>query len=178
VLFDTSWNPAHDRQAMARVWRDGQTRPVTIYRLLAAGTVEEKVFQRQILKHAEATAAGLGDSGGGGGEFLRGNTGGGGKFSRDELGDLVAFSSASMPATLATVGWLDERVSVDDAPLRAAVDEEASVVTAVVRLAGDDSRAKAKAAAEAAAARPKAKTGPKRLAFSDLLSKAKNRSGK
>ena len=59
VLFDTSWNPAHDHQAMARVWRDGQTRPVTIYRLLAAGTVEEKVFQRQLLKHAEARAAGV-----------------------------------------------------------------------------------------------------------------------
>ena len=52
ILFDTSWNPAHDRQAMARVWRDGQTRPVTIYRLLAAGTVEEKVFQRQLAKQA------------------------------------------------------------------------------------------------------------------------------
>ena len=37
VLFDTSWNPAHDRQAMARVWRDGQARPVHVYRLLSAG---------------------------------------------------------------------------------------------------------------------------------------------
>ena len=179
VLFDTSWNPAHDRQAMARVWRDGQTRPVTIYRLLAAGTVEEKVFQRQLLKRAEAEAAGVGDGVGDGGEFLRGDeSAGGGKFSRDELGALVAFSSAATPATLAAVGWRDERASVDDAPLRAAVDEDASAVTAVVRLAGDDSRAKALAAAEAAAARPRAKTGPKRLAFSELLSKAKQRGGK
>jgi SNF2 family DNA or RNA helicase len=180
VLFDTSWNPAHDRQAMARVWRDGQTRPVTIYRLLAAGTVEEKVFQRQLLKRAEAEAAGVGDGAGDGGEFLRGDESagiGGGKFSRDELGALVAFSSAATPVTLAAVGWRDERASVDDAPLRAAVDEDASAVTAVVRLAGDDSRAKALAAAEAAAARPRAKTGPKRLAFSELLSKAKQRGG-
>ena len=50
---------------MARVWRDGQTRPVTIYRLLAAGAVEEKVFQRQLLKHAEARAAGVGGEGNG-----------------------------------------------------------------------------------------------------------------
>ena len=179
VLFDTSWNPAHDRQAMARVWRDGQTRPVTIYRLLAAGTVEEKVFQRQLLKRAEAEAAGVGDGGGDGGEFVRGDeSGGGGKFSRDELGALVAFSSAATPVTLGAVGWRDERASVDDAPLRAAVDEEASAVTAVVRLAGDDSRAQALAAAEAAAARPRTKTGPKRLAFSELLSKAKQRGGK
>ena len=174
VLFDTSWNPAHDRQAMARVWRDGQTRPVTIYRLLAAGTVEEKVFQRQLLKRAEAEAAGVGDSGGDAGEFMRGNeSGSGGKFSRDELGALVAFSSAATPATLGAVGWRDERASVDDPPLRAALDEEASSVTAVVRLAGDDMRAEALAAAEAAAARPRPKSGPKRLAFAELLSKAK-----
>ena len=89
----------------------------------------------------------------------------------------MAFSSAATPATLAAVGWRDERASVDDAPLRAAVDEDASAVTAVVRLAGDDARAKALAAAEAAAARPRAKTGPKRLAFSELLSKAKQRGG-
>ena len=178
VLFDTSWNPAHDRQAMARVWRDGQTRPVTIYRLVAAGTVEEKVFQRQLLKRAEAEAAGVGDAGGDGGEFMRGDESVGGKFSRDELGALVAFSSAATPATLGAVGWRDERASVDDAPLRAALDEEASAVTAVVRLAGDDARAEALAAAEAAAARPRAKSGPKRLAFSELLSKAKQRGGK
>ena len=178
VLFDTSWNPAHDRQAMARVWRDGQTRPVTIYRLVAAGTVEEKVFQRQLLKRAEAEAAGVGDAGGDGGEFMRGDESVGGKFSRDELGALVAFSSAATPATLGAVGWRDARASVDDAPLRAALDEEASAVTAVVRLAGDDARAEALAAAEAAAARPRAKSGPKRLAFSELLSKAKQRGGK
>jgi SNF2 family DNA or RNA helicase len=35
---------------MARIWRDGQTKPVFIYRLLSTGTIEERVFQRQILK--------------------------------------------------------------------------------------------------------------------------------
>jgi hypothetical protein len=34
VLFDSSWNPAHDLQAMARVWRDGQRKHVWLYRLL------------------------------------------------------------------------------------------------------------------------------------------------
>ena len=28
LLLDPDWNPAHDEQAMARVWRDGQARPV------------------------------------------------------------------------------------------------------------------------------------------------------
>ncbi|XP_075215180.1 DNA repair and recombination protein RAD54B-like [Lycorma delicatula] len=50
VLFDSDWNPASDLQAMARIWRDGQTKSVYIYRLLNAGTIEEKIFQRQLSK--------------------------------------------------------------------------------------------------------------------------------
>ena len=50
LLYDMDWNPAHDLQAMARVWRDGQTKPVTVYRLATTGTIEEKIFQRQITK--------------------------------------------------------------------------------------------------------------------------------
>ncbi|XP_037070372.1 DNA repair and recombination protein RAD54-like [Pollicipes pollicipes] len=52
VMFDPDWNPANDDQAMARVWRDGQKKPCFIYRLLAAGTIEEKMFQRQTHKKA------------------------------------------------------------------------------------------------------------------------------
>ena len=51
LLLDPDWNPAADEQAMARVWRDGQTRPVHVYRLLGAGTVDEKIFMRQLGKH-------------------------------------------------------------------------------------------------------------------------------
>ncbi|KAG1649713.1 DNA repair and recombination protein RAD54B [Nymphon striatum] len=50
LLYDIDWNPATDLQAMARVWRDGQKRKVYIYRLLSAGTIEEKMYQRQIMK--------------------------------------------------------------------------------------------------------------------------------
>jgi len=35
---------------MARVWRDGQKKTTWIYRLLAVGTIDEKIFQRQISK--------------------------------------------------------------------------------------------------------------------------------
>lgn len=52
VMFDPDWNPANDEQAMARVWRDGQKKPCFIYRLLATGTIEEKIFQRQTHKKA------------------------------------------------------------------------------------------------------------------------------
>ncbi|XP_063307314.1 DNA repair and recombination protein RAD54B isoform X2 [Pelobates fuscus] len=50
ILYDIDWNPANDIQAMARVWRDGQRRTVHIYRLLTTGTIEEKMYQRQISK--------------------------------------------------------------------------------------------------------------------------------
>ena len=49
ILYDIDWNPANDQQAMARVWRDGQRKNVTIYRLLTTGTIEEKIFQRQVV---------------------------------------------------------------------------------------------------------------------------------
>ena len=35
---------------MARIYRDGQKRDVHIYRLLTTGTIEEKMFQRQVMK--------------------------------------------------------------------------------------------------------------------------------
>jgi SNF2 family DNA or RNA helicase len=59
VLVDSSWNPAHDLQAQARVWREGQTKPCSIYRLLSTGTIEERMFQRQELKGALARTLGF-----------------------------------------------------------------------------------------------------------------------
>jgi DNA repair and recombination protein RAD54B len=50
VLFDVDWNPATDLQAMARIHRDGQKRPVKIYRFLMAGGMDEKIYQRQVSK--------------------------------------------------------------------------------------------------------------------------------
>jgi DNA repair and recombination protein RAD54B len=50
VLFDIDWNPATDIQAMARIHRDGQKKPCFIYRLIVQGTIEEKIYQRQLTK--------------------------------------------------------------------------------------------------------------------------------
>ncbi|KAI0045277.1 hypothetical protein FA95DRAFT_1561280 [Auriscalpium vulgare] len=49
-LIDSDWNPSHDLQSMARIHRDGQKREVFIYRFLTAGTIDEKIFQRQVTK--------------------------------------------------------------------------------------------------------------------------------
>lgn len=46
ILFDSDWNPQQDLQAMDRVHRIGQTRPVIVYRLATASTVEESLLQR------------------------------------------------------------------------------------------------------------------------------------
>uniref|UniRef100_A0A8C2JWM7 RAD54 homolog B n=2 Tax=Cyprinus carpio TaxID=7962 RepID=A0A8C2JWM7_CYPCA len=50
VLYDIDWNPANDIQAMARVWRDGQKKTVHTYRFLTTGSIEEKIYQRQVSK--------------------------------------------------------------------------------------------------------------------------------
>nr|XP_061803859.1 DNA excision repair protein ERCC-6-like [Nerophis lumbriciformis] len=50
VIYDPSWNPATDAQAVDRACRIGQTRNVVIYRLITCGTVEEKIYRRQIFK--------------------------------------------------------------------------------------------------------------------------------
>jgi DNA excision repair protein ERCC-6 len=50
ILFDPDWNPSTDSQAKERAYRIGQSRAVTVYRLITRGTIEEKVYQRQIYK--------------------------------------------------------------------------------------------------------------------------------
>ncbi|KAJ3401651.1 hypothetical protein HDV05_000325, partial [Chytridiales sp. JEL 0842] len=50
VIFDPDWNPSTDVQARERAWRLGQTKDVVVYRLMMAGTIEEKIYHRQIYK--------------------------------------------------------------------------------------------------------------------------------
>ncbi len=56
-VMDPWWNPAAEAQAIDRAYRIGQTRPVFAYRLVARGTIEEKVLQMQAQKRAVAAAA-------------------------------------------------------------------------------------------------------------------------
>jgi DNA excision repair protein ERCC-6 len=50
IIFDPDWNPSTDIQARERAWRLGQKKQVAIYRLMTKGTIEEKIYQRQIYK--------------------------------------------------------------------------------------------------------------------------------
>jgi SNF2 family DNA or RNA helicase len=43
IHMDPWWNPAVEDQASDRAYRMGQQRPVTIYRLVAKGTIEEQI---------------------------------------------------------------------------------------------------------------------------------------
>ena len=52
VVFDPWWNPAVEAQAIDRTHRIGQTRTVIAYRLMARGTVEEKIWELQQRKQA------------------------------------------------------------------------------------------------------------------------------
>lgn len=47
IRFDPWWNPAAEAQATGRAYRIGQDKPVFVYKLIAAGTVEERVLQMQ-----------------------------------------------------------------------------------------------------------------------------------
>jgi superfamily II DNA or RNA helicase len=56
VLYDPWWNPAIEAQAIDRAHRIGQTKPVFVYRMVAAGTIEEKILALQQRKATLADA--------------------------------------------------------------------------------------------------------------------------
>lgn len=97
LLYDPHWNPANDKQALGRIWREGQTKNVYIYRLLSTGTIEgmifmsilipEKIFQRQVTKQALSST--IVDSG-----HLQKNS-----FTAEDLKDLFFFNADTVCET-------------------------------------------------------------------------------
>jgi len=81
IFYDHDWNPANDAQAMDRAYRIGQTRNVTVYKLVSRGTLEEKILARQSEKLILAEGVIGADAGG----FK--------DLSRDELLDLFTLDS-------------------------------------------------------------------------------------
>jgi superfamily II DNA or RNA helicase len=76
IHFDPWWNPAVEDQASDRAHRIGQTKVVTVYRLVAAGTIEEKILQLK-QKKKDLVASVLSE-----------DQGGGKLLTRDDLDDL------------------------------------------------------------------------------------------
>lgn len=78
IHYNPEWNPALEDQASARAHRRGQTRPVTVHRLLVADTVEDVVDNRLARKRSLSEAAVIGVEG-----------------KDDDYGDIVAALSRS-----------------------------------------------------------------------------------
>lgn len=56
IHYDPWWNPASENQATDRAWRIGQEQPVFVYKLIARGTLEEKIQDMQRRKGELAAA--------------------------------------------------------------------------------------------------------------------------
>ncbi|BAP44463.1 superfamily II DNA/RNA helicase, SNF2 family [Pseudomonas sp. StFLB209] len=78
IHYDPWWNPAAENQATDRAYRIGQDKPVFVYKMIARGTVEEKIQRLQ--QDKSALAAGV----------LDGRTQGDWKLSDDDLKALFA----------------------------------------------------------------------------------------
>lgn len=86
VLFDVDWNPATDDQAMARIHREGQKKPCYIYRFLIKGGLEERIWQRQVVKRGLADS--IMESDGNNNNGKKPKAKGKAAFSMEELKDL------------------------------------------------------------------------------------------
>ncbi|KAH7288202.1 hypothetical protein KP509_31G016900 [Ceratopteris richardii] len=108
---------------MARIWRDGQRKAVIIYRLFSTGSIEEKIYQRQLVKGE--IAATVEDS-----VESKNKNNCGRYFSRDELRELFTLNSETHCDTFDLLSrrelsvdeqWQDCSVDVDDLALKEAV---------------------------------------------------------
>lgn len=114
VLFDNDWNPLVDLQAMARIHRDGQRHPVFIYRILTTGCIDEKIFQRQLMKNNLSST------------FLDGAQGANNVFDMDDLKDLFTIQKETASNTHDLLGCtceglghttvVEEEPESDDSP--------------------------------------------------------------
>ncbi|KAI9807338.1 MAG: putative DNA helicase ino80 [Piccolia ochrophora] len=65
IFYDSDWNPTIDSQAMDRAHRLGQTKQVTVYRMITRGTIEERIRKRALQKEEVQRVVISGGAGGG-----------------------------------------------------------------------------------------------------------------
>lgn len=140
VMVDADWNPATDHQAMARVYRQGQTKPCFVYRMFTTGTVEEVIYQRQMQK---GTLAKMADGGGN----ARAKGGGGAHFSKEELRDCFALKEGCKCDTQRKLGdkWSDYHGALSltsqgcrDGPLLGVIEADNDAALTFVRVVGGE----------------------------------------
>jgi len=114
IIFDSDWNPHQDSQAMDRCHRIGQTRPVAVYRLLTAGSVDIDMMEKQISKKKLERMAIVG------GDFRRAGQRSKGDFSASRLEALLADDISDLHGKGGDV----EHIKIDDAELDAILDRQ------------------------------------------------------
>jgi len=131
VMVDADWNPATDHQAMARVYRQGQTKSCFVYRMFTSGTVEEVIYQRQLQKGNLATMA----------DRKGGNGAPSASFTKEELRDCFALKPGCKCDTKRKLGdkWSDyvgvsslHSLGCMDEPLLGICDDNALTFVRVV----------------------------------------------
>ncbi len=114
IIFDSDWNPHQDSQAMDRCHRIGQTRPVAVYRLLTANSVDMDMMEKQISKKKldRMTIAG--------GDFRKGGLRSKGELTTKTLENLLADDIKN----LQTKGDNVEHVKISDRDLDLILDRK------------------------------------------------------
>ncbi|ORY87847.1 SNF2 family N-terminal domain-domain-containing protein [Protomyces lactucae-debilis] len=108
VLYDSDWNPTVDAQAIDRAHRLGQTRQVTVYRLITSGTIEERILERAKQKEAVQQVVIAG------GDYKAGTTdSAGGADGASAAPKKIEFQSAKGSGGRDVVSWLLEDGDAD-----------------------------------------------------------------
>ena len=145
---NADWNPATDHQSMARIYRQGQTKPCFIYRLFTTGTCEEIIYQRQIQKGNLAKIAKDG------GSKKAGSTNA--SFTKEELRDCFTLKEGIKCDTKKKLGrkWSDYNgadslrdLGCVDEPLLGVCDDKAETLS-FVHLVNDDDEEEAATSAD------------------------------
>ncbi|GAA6061819.1 hypothetical protein JCM10212_001125 [Sporobolomyces blumeae] len=120
ILFDSDWNPQNDLQAMDRAHRIGQTKPVLVFRLASANTVEQTILANATRKRRlERVVLGTDSLAGDAGDIL--NKAKGKKANRSDSVRLLAEQLANAEGEKITLAGAGAEI-LTDAQLEALLD--------------------------------------------------------
>mmetsp|Transcript_37160 Transcript_37160/g.54676 ORF Transcript_37160/g.54676 Transcript_37160/m.54676 type:complete len:788 (-) Transcript_37160:71-2434(-) len=114
IIFDSDWNPHQDSQAQDRCHRIGQNRPVAVYRLLTAGSVDIHMMEKQISKKKLERMAIVG------GDFRKAGLRSRGNFSTNALSSLLEDDIKDIQAKGGDV----EHIKIDEVELDNIMDRK------------------------------------------------------